>query len=102
MELLTGKAKEDFLQWNEDNDAPLSTYAIEQGLIYGTVLNAMIIEWLDSVGIIILINNVMDDWWFRVKSKNKVVKSEKYNELKSRQEATEQAIIKANEIYNSL
>ena len=66
-----------------------------------TIQNALIIEFFDSIEIIIQIHNVCDDWWFRVKSKTKTIKSEKYNEYKNRQQATIQAIEKANDLYNS-
>ena len=83
--ILTGKAKEDFLQWNEDNNEPLSTYAIKQGLIYGTVLNSIIIEWLDSVG-------VWDGVFYEV-----YIESTPTTEFK---QILNKAIITANEIYN--
>ncbi|WP_322970308.1 hypothetical protein [Faecalibacter sp. LW9] len=97
--ILTGKAKEHFLQWNEDNDAPLSTYAIEQGLIYGTVLNAIIIEWFDDKDIFINIDKWSLSFW-RASINNPYLNSLGCS-FSSRQEATRKAIIKANEIYNS-
>ena len=99
--ILTGKAKEDFLKWNEDNDAPLSTYAIEQGLIYGTVLNSIIIEWFDSVGIyieIILIHGDEKAFTFEFSYKDYFNYCDK--EFSSRGEAVGRAIVNVNEIYN--
>ena len=106
---LNGKCKEKFLEWywNEWFDDKERNYYEEKEIavkaLYTTdtvFLNALIIEFFDSIEIIIQIHNVCDDWWFRVKSKTKTIKSEKYNEYKNRQQATIQAIKKANEIYN--
>lgn len=91
--ILNGKCKEKFLEWFSEPE----TYFYR---LNNTCQNALIIEFFDSIEIIIQIHNVCDDWWFRVKSKTKTIKSEKYNEHKNRKEATEQAIKKANDIYN--
>nr|WP_317633104.1 hypothetical protein [uncultured Flavobacterium sp.] len=83
---LTGKAKEDFsYKYNMSNFNE-----------YSEVLqNALIIEFFDSLGIYILITDFDDyDFWCEFKGLS-------YSILgKTRQEAIEQAIIKANEIYN--
>ena len=95
--ILTDKAKEDFKEWVFEN-----YYFQDLNVLYPLhLIDTLIIEFFDSVEIIIQIHNVCDDWWFRVKSKTKTIKSEKYNEYKNRQQATIQAIEKANEIYNA-
>lgn len=105
--ILNGKAKEDFEKWYFENHCS-SNIKFEDLLphhiydVFGWLIqNALIIEFFDSIEIIIQIHNVCDDWWFRVKSKTKTIKSEKYNEYKNRQQATIQAIEKANDIYNA-
>lgn len=112
---LTGKAKEDFLKYAKEvhDDCGLGnngkrlfyiqcidSYKFIETEHYiencgETMLNALIIEWLDSVGVYasayICHDNTFD---FSI---NNVT----YNSFaKTRQEATEKAIIKANEIYN--
>ena len=111
--ILNGKAKEDFEKWYFENhfssnikfEDLLPHYIYDVfGWLYKqslTIQNALIIKFFDSIENIIQIHNVCDDWWFRVKSKTKTIKSEKYNEYKNRQQATIQAIEKANDLYNS-
>lgn len=83
---LTRKAKEDFsYKYNMSNFNE-----------YSDVLqNALIIEFFDSVGIYILITDFDgDDFWCEFNGLG-------YSILgKTRQEATEKAIIKANDFYN--
>ena len=105
--ILTGKAKEDFLEyynnhsikyllsWTDFDDLPL------------VVKNALIIEWLDSVGI--YINTTYEEFEdIQVKKLPVLVKTwivwvneELLIDFNSRQEATDEAIKKANEIYNN-
>lgn len=96
--ILTDKAKEDFLKWNENNNAPLSTYAIKNDLIHGTILNALIIEWFDSVNIIVSISyNCDDDWCHEIEHDPYISNGYFYE---TRQESTTKAIEHANNIYN--
>ena len=95
--ILTGKAKEDFsYNYNMSNFNGYSE----------TLQNALIIEWFDSVGIYISINYVdfydelRNDKGFEACVTNKGL-SVMFRSVSSRQEATLQAIKKANEIYNS-
>lgn len=94
-ELLTGKAKEAFL-----------SYVYEQGLedllIRDISLNAIIIDWLDSVGIITeVVATYYDGWTFLP-----VVYDPSGNkhdidvDFETRHHATQEAIKKAVEIYN--
>ena len=103
---LTGKAKEDFKKWFIKTKDLYDSYKNELRLMSDTCLNALIIEWFDSVGIYI------DTEFFRknIKDEPQFVSSttDSWNGLQplriqfnTRQEATEQAIIKANEIYNA-
>ena len=70
--------------------------------------NALIIEWLDSVGIYIELNRFtlslkFEFWHYTISDKKGVhLNSHLENKINtdSRQEAIKQAIIKANEIYN--
>lgn len=103
--ILTEKAYHDFLLWYEKREGNTLT-VMELYLTTETVIqNALIIEWFDSVGIYI------DVEFFRknIKDEPQFVSSttDEWNGLQplrvqfnSRQLATKQAIIKANNIYN--
>ena len=99
--ILTNKTLEHFLEWKANNKNLSTIEVLDFKHLSVTIQNALIIEFFDSIEIIIQIHNVCDDWWFRVKSKTKTIKSEKYNEYKNRQQATIQAIEKANDLYNN-
>jgi hypothetical protein len=95
--ILTGKALEDFNKWlysDEDNLCGLDLFQLNQNCI-----NTLVIEWFDLVGIYI---NVELDYlhlvWFPSIDNNWAFEEV---EFKTRQEATEEAIKKANEIYNN-
>ena len=93
--ILTDKAKSDFLEWYGADERYFETTATK------TEEYANVIEWLDSVFIPITITNEHYDGYY-FKWKINMVKPEYspdgYN---TRLEATEEAIKKANEIYNS-
>lgn len=115
--ILTGKAKEDFengiieiLKKNYNEKLDDNKRAIDW--IYDSndlILFAHIIEWFDSVGIYIHVDNLTNvvyqdlthGWASYIKRdyKNRI---RCIHHEKTRHEATEQAIIKANEIYNNL
>lgn len=94
--LLTGKAKEDFLNKHGHKE-----HEIDDLYLY-----ALIIEWFDSVGIYI---SIIVDLNFEDEDLMFFYNNVRYNnnyicvtlDFKTRQEATESAITKANEIYNS-
>ena len=106
--LLTNKAKEDFENYvlnknlGHDSEVLISVYNqetlfIDYKDVKKTLLNALIIEWFDSVGIYITSDYL---------EVNRVFYSEILNEnfeivKPNRQEALTEAIKKANEIYNS-
>ena len=106
--ILTGKAKEDFENYvlNEnlrhDSEVLISIYNQETLFIdYKDVkkplLNALIIEWFDSVGIYIT-----SDYFELNKGFYSEILNENFAIVKpTRQEALTEAIKKANEIYNS-
>lgn len=88
---LTGKCKDDFL-----NSLNIS----EQNLLFGyseIEINALIIEFFDSVGIIIqiLTDEEQGGFEFIINYTDDLIN------YKTRQEATTEAIKKANEIYNN-
>ena len=97
--ILNGKAKDNFFQWWE-NKIKLDKfqYFKPREDVY---LNALIIEWLDSVGI--YINTTYEDYQ-SLNIRTWIVWINEYLliDFKTRQEATKQAIIKANDIYNGL
>lgn len=102
--ILQDKAKEDFRKWVKENDYPVSLWALEDGLIDKTVEYALIIEWLDSVGIHIGSQphheeSAIGMFLSYIVTKEKSIRLGDY--FNSRQEATKAAIEKANEIYNS-
>ena len=102
--ILTGKAKEDFYKYINIEDYKLFDY-VRKKYANEIVLNALIIEWFDSVGIYVSINYV--DFYNEIRNDKGfeayVTKgiSVKFRSVSSRQEATIQAIKKANEIYNT-
>ena len=98
--ILTGKTKEDFILWL--NNQPVAPYEVMLDDIPKCYLNALIIEWFDSVGIYIEISFYDDCYWtYNIYSNKPVLEKETANICNNRQEATEEAIKKANEIYNS-
>lgn len=94
--ILTGKALEHYKIWFDKYYNDYWTYY--QSKL--TILNALIIEWFDSVGIYINIENLYYQSWWSYKVKIIPNIFEEKVMVKTRQEATEQAIKKANEIYN--
>ena len=99
--LLTDKAKEDFLKYVGITQ---EYFSIQDNCGFDfedTYLNALIIEWLDSVDIIIEIHygySQLDFNFFKA-----YINEERTDvNVIGRNEATQQAIIKANEIYNNL
>ena len=107
--ILTGKAKEDFNRWINNN-------GYHDEVIYNSVINALIIEWLDSVGIYVnvsprYIDHVLKysvgDFYavLNFKDGSLTLNACNYNSIEdriySRQQATEKAIIKAIDIYNN-
>jgi len=112
--MLTGKAKEDFNKWfiKHSNDfgtvITASSYGgewlIDLEELYDelpeNLQNTIIIEWFDSVGIYInptlRMPKEVNKWAF-------IVDFELHENslFKTRQQATEEAIKKANELYNT-
>lgn len=98
---LTGDAKGAFHQW-------VNNKCYHEEVIYKSVINALILEWLDSVGIYVELNRatrgLQFKWWYYSLSDSRGIHLNNYlhNIVKvdSRQQATEKAIEKANEIYN--
>ena len=87
--ILNGKAKEDFKEW------AYYSYVEDSGdlaMMRSTYRNALIIEWFDSVGIYV---NITVTYGF-----NWNIEGLGCSDFNTRKEATEQAIKKANEIYN--
>lgn len=103
--ILTGKALEDFTKWEITNDY---VYVTTYDKSHNILENALIIEWFDSVGIIILPKRFthkleFSDWYFIITNKQGVHLNNYLEDrvnVDSRQEAIEKAIIKANKIYN--
>ena len=108
--ILNGKAKEDFFNWLDNqgvNGIDISNWEFEKfHLLSNVSQNSLITEWFDSVGIYISINYVdfydelRNNTGFETYVTNKGL-SVKFRSVSSRQEATIQAIKKANEIYNT-
>ena len=105
--ILTGKTKEDFENYvlnknlGHDSEVLISVYNqetlfINYNNVKETLLNALIIEWFDSVGIIIT-----SDYLELNKGFYSEILNENFAIVKpTRQEALTEAIKKANEIYN--
>ena len=114
---LTGKCKTDFEKWYlgkyyftgfETEDVVLNDHIFKH--LDFTMQYGVYVDFFDSVGLILDVQPVLD---YDEEKYTKVVywiitvftlgiKGEDYNdwEFKTRQEAREQAILKANEIYN--
>lgn len=90
--ILQDKAKEDFLEWYGADEKYFESTATK------TEEYANIIEWLDSVGIYIILFMKDDDWRVEIRHGYSVYFKNNFN---SRQEATKASIEKANEIYNT-
>ena len=105
--ILTGKTKEDFENYvlnkelGHDSEVLISVYNqetlfINYNNVKETLLNALIIEWFDSVGIYIT-----SDYFELNKGFYSEILNENFEIVKpTRQEALAEAIKKANEIYN--
>ena len=106
--ILTGKAKEDFENYvlnknlGHDSEVLISVYNqeslfINYNNVKETLLNALIIEWFDSVGIYIT-----SDYFELNKGFYSEVLNSDFEIIKqTRQETLTEAIKKANEIYNN-
>lgn len=91
--ILTGLAKEDFISFMCKTYPNIRWHDYEN--MTDSMINALIIEWFDSVGIYVNAIRFNDNWKFIV---DFVYKDRKY---RTRQEALIFAITKANEIYNT-
>jgi len=100
---LTGKCKEEFneyydeMRWNLDD--------MDFKNIPELLQNALIIDFFDSVGIYINIKSYqyLYDWSYEIKQlkrKTIVMEDNPKIPIKSRTQATNEAIIKANDLYN--
>jgi hypothetical protein len=95
--ILTDKAKEDFLKWFDNEYMELACEYDGYFNMPITSLNALIIEWLDTIDIKIHVyyGIISNSWGFMFNNSTD-------NFLPSRNEAIRRAILKANEIYNNL
>lgn len=94
---LTGKAKEAFLDYVFKTNNVLDT----SNELY---LNALIIEFFDSVGIYIEIGGIDYSgvlFWYNIQEHNTINGNNSF-EFETRAEATNAAIIKANDLYNEM
>jgi len=102
--ILTDKAKEDFLKWYlEKGNKKINTKQFSLD-IAKSIIYAIAIEWFDSVGIFIETGGADYrgiEFWYNIQEKN-TINGHNGEYFKSRQEATEKALEKANEIYNEL
>ena len=95
--MLTDKAKIEFEKWTLEN------YETESGLRMSSVyMYALIIDWFDSIGIYITIIATFNQYSLYIEDKKSNLTSREVRDIffKSRPEATNKAIEKANEIYN--
>lgn len=106
--ILTGKAKEDFEKWVFDTQQLSQKFGdledVHDWIFYlpQSCFKALIIEWFDSVCMVISIRwewstKTFQTSIFSNNNTSDVIHLPHHDE---RQKATEQAIIKANEIYN--
>lgn len=93
--ILTEKTKEDFLNWvGLTEDMYLCSHSKIE-------IEYMQIEWFDSVGIYITVDNHYKLFNYKIQYRGNIMLYDDFLAINSRQEATKQAIIKANEIYNN-
>jgi len=92
--ILTGKCKEGFEKWFFQSEY---SNIIELQDLNSSLLNALIIEYFDAIGLYILPNKSLgfDIWNYEILGHI----TEGFN-FNSRQEATEKAIEKANDLIN--
>ena len=98
--ILTGKAKEDFYKYLNIKDYKLFDY-VRKKYANEIVSNALIIEWFDSVGIYVNSSGLTLSKTFISDVSVNDNCEYNYDGFRTRKEATEQAIKKANEIYNT-
>ena len=94
--ILTDKAKDDFKEWVFEN-----YYFQDLNVLYPLhLIDTLIIEFFDSVGIYIEIHysRILGDKFLCIVNTEANYNLTSYQD--SRQQATEQAIKKANDIYN--
>ena len=109
--ILNGEAKKDFENYvlnkelGHDSEVLINVYNqetlfIDYKDVKKTLLNALIIEWFDSVGIYVNSSGLtLSKTFISDVSVNNNCEYN-YDGFRTRQEAIEQAIKKANEIYN--
>lgn len=90
---LTGQSKEDFINFMCKTYPDIRWHDYEK--MTDSMINALIIEWFDSVGVYVNAISFNDNWKFIV---DFVYQDRKY---RTRQEALIFAITQANEIYNT-
>lgn len=97
---LTEKCKEKFLEWYKNREGKTLTPKELELMSEEVLQNALIIEFFDSVGIYIDIRIEFNDS-FVLKTFDSYVEDDYVGNFSNRQEATIQAIKKANDLYNS-
>ena len=113
--MLTGKCKEDFEKWiitdfvrdNLDPNDTLSNPSFDSKLFYSMPFSmqwGVYLSWLDSLDYYMILTKEPHGFWSWVILHNEFVVewSEQTDDIKTRQEAQQAAIQKANEIYNTL
>jgi hypothetical protein len=95
---LTDKALEAFGEFLYDKYG----YSIFEFEYYETLKNALIIEWFDSVGIYVSIHyETFGNYYFNTLITNKRITMNLRANSITRTEAINEAIVKANEIFNT-
>lgn len=95
--MLTEKAKTDFKEWKVNNKNLSTIEVLDFDHLSKISQNALIIEWFDSVNYKISVFFNEYDWNYEIDYEDFISSGRFEN---SRQEATIQAIIKANDLYN--
>ena len=94
--ILTGHAKEDFISFMCKTYPNIRWHDYEN--MNDSMINALIIEWFDSVGIYIAVEPKKE---FKNVYYDVSINFELHSVWSSRLQATNEAITKANEIYNT-
>ena len=108
--ILTGKCEKDFQKWFSKNVSEDISFLIGEGFdnsidVFEELTSSMqygvLEDFFDSIGIEIMFNKEDADTWFiTLYNEDTLIEDTISGDIYSRQEARQQAIIKANEIYN--
>lgn len=99
---LTGKCAEKFKEWAKDKGIEKFNSKDYSLNVAKVIYNAILIEFFDSIGIIVLPQYSLGNWWFEIKDISHIP-TKRHIQVEDSELITKSynlAIKKANEIYN--